>query len=184
MARLRARGIESKAKANRPKDRLFLETHAEALREHPQLPSGYATERAAFTGAFPNAPEIPIRVEVGALLGRPIWFRVIEPWTQSAEAAQSFFRPSDSLTSNVAKLTQIGLNLFLIVVLALLARRNLRLGRGDRKNAFRLAPDRKTEYGTFPLVVGVWIRSNRSTSKGLPIWFPARSSRIASATRK
>ncbi len=106
------------------------------------LPSSYATERMAFTGTYLDAPEIPVRLEAGALRGHPVWFRVIEPWTEPAEAAGAgspFFRSSDIGTTNIARLLHIVLNLLLIVVLAVLARRNLRRDRSDRKNAFRLA---------------------------------------------
>ena len=46
---------------------------------------------------------------------------------------------TDIATTQLARVAHITFNLFLILVLALFARRNLRLGRSDRKSAFRLA---------------------------------------------
>jgi hypothetical protein len=105
-------------------------------RWHPPM---YADERAAFTGSFRDAPEVPVRIEAAALGGRPVWLRVIEPWTEPAEAAgdeSTFFRSSDIATTNLGRLAHIGLNLGLIAILGLFARRNLRRGRSDRRNAF------------------------------------------------
>lgn len=106
------------------------------------VPSVYADRRAAWEGVYPGAPEIPIRIEAAARGGRPVHFRIIEPWTEPGGAPESespWARPSDAVGVNWARLMHIGLNLLFMLTLALLARRNMRLGRGDRKLSFRLA---------------------------------------------
>ena len=41
----------------------------------------FANSRAAWTGAFPELPKIPIRIEAAAYRGKPIAFRIVWPWT-------------------------------------------------------------------------------------------------------
>jgi serine/threonine-protein kinase len=99
------------------------------------IPTVFADRRAAWEGASAEAPDIPIRVEAAAYHGRPVYFRIVYPWTQPAAA------PSEE-ASLTAKIMAATASLILIAVLVgavFLARRNVRLGRGDRKGAFRLA---------------------------------------------
>jgi serine/threonine-protein kinase len=87
--------------------------------------------RVAWTGALPDAPGIPIRVEAAGWQGKPISFRVIEPWTQP-ERDQA---PPVQWTN----LFWVGLEWFLAFPIAcFLARRNLQANRGDRTGAARL----------------------------------------------
>ncbi len=44
-------------------------------------PASYAEELAAWRGVYPSSPSTPIRVEAAAYRGKPIAFRIIEPWT-------------------------------------------------------------------------------------------------------
>jgi serine/threonine-protein kinase len=91
--------------------------------------------RAAWTGTIAEHPEMPMRIEAAAYLGKPVYFELIGPWTR-AEGMQPY---------HATTLEQAGLVIFIVLVLsllvvgALLARRNLRLGRGDRRGASRLA---------------------------------------------
>jgi predicted Ser/Thr protein kinase len=39
--------------------------------------------RAAWTGTWPEFPDVPIRIEAAAWRGKAVGFRVIEPWTRS-----------------------------------------------------------------------------------------------------
>jgi eukaryotic-like serine/threonine-protein kinase len=103
-------------------------------------PPAFADRRAAWDGRYPDAPEIPIRVEAASLDGRPVAFRVLEPWTRDAAAGRpGWVRSWDVVSENWMRLAHIGFHFSLLLGLGLLARRNLRSGRGDRRFAFRLA---------------------------------------------
>jgi serine/threonine protein kinase len=78
----------------------------------------------------------PIHVLAASFHGKPVVFRVITPWVDEPE-----LMPSNRVAARRAT------SLFVIVIggtllaflAAFLARKNIRLGRGDRKGAFRLA---------------------------------------------
>ena len=100
-----------------------------------RTPPFFVDSRAAYEGSWPNRPEIPLRVEVAAYRGKPVWFELVNPWTR-AERMQPW---SPTTGERIAR----GIMLSLLVILtgagAVLARRNTRLGRGDRRGAFRFA---------------------------------------------
>ena len=98
------------------------------------VPRAYASERAAWEGPLPKAPDQKLRVEAAAHRGAPVFFKVVGPWapvqpstTSAAPAAGRFWR---TLADVVAMLVLVGA--------LLLARANLRAGRGDRRGAGRL----------------------------------------------
>ncbi len=91
-------------------------------------------ERAAWEGTYPGQPEIPIRIEAGAWRGKSIWFRVIAPWT----IPQRMERARDNAEVAVGAIT-IVLLFGILGGALLLVRRNLQLGRGDRRGATRLS---------------------------------------------
>lgn len=88
-------------------------------------------ERLAWEGAEPEAG--PIRVEVCTYAGKPAYFEVVPRWRW--DAAGSIKSPSvfweDIFLSSLLFVTVVGGTV--------LARRNLRLGRGDRRGALRVA---------------------------------------------
>jgi hypothetical protein len=97
-------------------------------------PSTFADYRAAWRGTLPNRSGVPFRIEAAALQGKPFSFEITGPWTGAAESG------------TVRKLTeriQIAFAIMLLVLAMVggifFARKNLRLGRGDRRNATRLA---------------------------------------------
>jgi serine/threonine-protein kinase len=49
------------------------------------LPLAFADERQAWEGIYPDALDVPIRVEAAAFAGRPVSFRIIEPWTATGD---------------------------------------------------------------------------------------------------
>jgi serine/threonine-protein kinase len=106
-------------------------------------PLVYADSRAAWEGAYPQAPGLPLRIEAAAYRGKPVALRIIAPWTRPSRmtvAARSVWQRG----------TEIAIVTILLSILAggaFVARRNVRLGRGDRKGATRLA--------TFVLVCAV-----------------------------
>ncbi len=106
-------------------------------------PSSYAEHLAAWEGVYPDSPETPIRVEAAAYRGIPVAFRIIEPWTKPSRMdvleSGSLATRAGGAFSPLAVVVHIAANVLAIMGAALLARRNLRLGRGDRRGAFRLA---------------------------------------------
>jgi hypothetical protein len=91
--------------------------------------------RAAWTGTLAERPDIPMRIEAAAYRGKPIYFELIGTWTRP-ERMQPYQPTAGERVGGV-----IGIALLLSVLVggAMLARRNLRRGRGDRRGAFRLA---------------------------------------------
>lgn len=84
---------------------------------------------------MPELPEVPLRIEGGAYRGRPVYFRVIGPWTRTAameEASTSGIERS-TLVFGAALVGAV----FLLAFVA--ARHNLRSGRGDRAGAMTIA---------------------------------------------
>jgi hypothetical protein len=98
-------------------------------------PPFYADARAAWTGHWPGRADAPVRVEAASYRGRPVWLRIIEPWTRPERMEPWAPGPAQQ----IAKYLGASLVALLIGVGAVLARRNLVLGRGDRRGAFRLA---------------------------------------------
>ncbi len=98
-------------------------------------PPVYSDARVAWTGSLAERPDIPMRIEAAAYRGKPVYFELIGPWTR-AERMQPY-----KSTAGRRAVLRIGMVLWLamLVISAMLARRNLRLGRGDRRGAFRLA---------------------------------------------
>ncbi len=97
------------------------------------LPETFADTRAAWTGAFPELPKIPIRVEAAAYRGTPVMFRIVWPWTTPARQAGA------DRGLGISNFVLLSLFVTVLVGSVLVARRNLRLGRGDRRGAFRFA---------------------------------------------
>ncbi len=91
--------------------------------------------QAAWEGAMPDHPEIPLRVEAAAHRGLPVYFQLIYPWTKPLRQEEVGF--SQKTWAAVVLLSVVLAAILIGAVL--LARRNLRLGRGDRKGAFKLA---------------------------------------------
>jgi serine/threonine-protein kinase len=102
----------------------------------PLWTSPHASDaRAAWAGSYPGQPDTKIHVEAAAFAGKPVYFEIFHVWSQPREQTFTVARFRDRA------LIVLLLGVFITVMLAsaLLALRNLRLGRGDRKGAFRLA---------------------------------------------
>ena len=98
-------------------------------------PEVWADRRLAWEGVHPDAPEFPVRIEGAAYRGRPVSFRIVYPWTIPAGAHAE----ATSLVTSVSSALFLCLVAGIIAGGVLLARRNVRLGRGDRRGARRLA---------------------------------------------
>jgi hypothetical protein len=98
------------------------------------LPPSYADTLAAWQGSLPNMPDSDVRIEAAAFQGKPVSFQIISPWSRATQQEPDQGRRYSSRRA-------VGTLLLLPALLGGLffARRNLRLGRGDRRNANRLA---------------------------------------------
>jgi serine/threonine-protein kinase len=112
------------------------------------VPPIYAEHRMAWEGRIPEVPDATVRVEAGATHGRPVMFSITGSWSQSVRTpdrgpASLFARVIGALAGFVMPL--------LMLVGPILAYRNVKLGRGDRRGAFRAAS------AVFFLIIGVWL---------------------------
>jgi hypothetical protein len=100
------------------------------------IPPIFADARAAWEGTYPDRPDVPIRIEAAAARGRPVYFEIAAPWTRPRNEDP---QPGNTSGERVGLLMRTVVGPFLSVVAMLLALRNLRLGRGDRRGAMRLS---------------------------------------------
>jgi serine/threonine-protein kinase len=90
-------------------------------------------QRMAWTGVWPGT-QIPLRVEAATMLGVPVGFFLIGPWSKPWRG------PSTDSASDTAVLAVLAvIALVVCTVTPWLAWKNLARGRGDRRGAFRLA---------------------------------------------
>ena len=89
--------------------------------------------RVAWTGTWPGT-SYPLRVEAAAHRGRPVAFLVIGPWTKPWRTASGESSGQETAFAILISL----LALSILIGGGVLARRNLRQGRGDRAGAFTL----------------------------------------------
>jgi serine/threonine-protein kinase len=106
-------------------------------------PRSYATARSAWEGPHPEHPDVTMRVEAASYRGRPVSFLWIGPWTKPAEPSAS--------GAGVGLLIFEALLLLFLIGGALVARRNLLAGRGDRRGAARLG------VAIFTLQFAMWV---------------------------
>jgi serine/threonine-protein kinase len=99
------------------------------------LPPTYADQRAAWEGTYSEHPEIPIRVEAAAYQGLPVYFHVIPPWEKPTRQEEVSTRPTRLAAGMILAIVFFAI----LIASVLLARRNLRLGRGDRRGSFKIA---------------------------------------------
>jgi serine/threonine-protein kinase len=99
------------------------------------VPSVFGDARAAWEGLYPNGPQDRVRVEAASYRGRPVFFHIYWPWNPPLRV-QPF---EASAGQKAAGAIFLGLVATALAAGLLLARRNVRLGRVDRRGAFRLA---------------------------------------------
>ena len=102
--------------------------------------------RVAWTGKWPGTTR-PLRIEAASFQGKPVFFSLIGPWTKP-ERTGADQRTSGEKTRQVVGVLMICSMLFGAFFLA---RRNYRLGRGDREGAVRLA------FVMFGLQMALWL---------------------------
>ena len=100
------------------------------------MPPIFADTRAAWEGAYPDRPEVPIRIEAAAAAGRPVYFEILAPWSRPRNEGRQL---GDTSAERVALLMRSIVVPTALIVAVILAVRNLRKGRGDRRGAMRLS---------------------------------------------
>ena len=99
------------------------------------LPSVFADATAAWEGPIPGRADMRVRVEAASYRNQPVSFRIVWPWTAPP-------RPDASQRTGLQRLTDggnIAMRIAILIGGILLARRNLRGHRSDRRGAARLA---------------------------------------------
>jgi serine/threonine-protein kinase len=91
--------------------------------------------KAAWVGTYPGTPDLEVRVEAAAFHGRPVWFELILPWAAPGAGVPW----AEAGPAPLPRLLIWALGLVVPLGGLVLARRNLRLRRGDRKGAGRVA---------------------------------------------
>jgi hypothetical protein len=110
-------------------------------------PPFFAEERRAWEGPLPDRPEHTIRVEGAATAGRPVYFVIAGPWSRTSRAVSA----GPSRFIQAIQLAASFIMPALMVLGLVLARMNLKAGRGDREGAFRVASV------IFLVMVGAWL---------------------------
>ncbi len=105
------------------------------------LPEAFCNQRAAWLGRYPDPPKRTagasheIRVEACAYNGKPVFFSIVSPWDRPLRQ-----QGPDRTATQQAQNTAAGIaSVALVIGAVLLVRHNLKLGRGDRRGASRLA---------------------------------------------
>ncbi len=99
------------------------------------LPPQPFDRRFGWRGFYPEDPKTEIQVSAASYRGKPIYFHVIGPWSV---AWRMQTRPL-TRSSIVRETTMVTSGFACLVVAGLFARRNVRLGRGDRRGAIRIS---------------------------------------------
>jgi hypothetical protein len=92
--------------------------------------------RLAWKGELPGSPATPVRLEAALGRGRLVYLTTVYPWSPSGAPG---VRGTEERLQQGAQLAGELLQGAMIAMCIVLARRNVRLGRADRRGAFRLA---------------------------------------------
>ena len=92
-------------------------------------------ERAAWDGADPLHPDQKVHVEAAAFRGKPVYFETTYPWDLPTRQEQL----PQSGSERAFVISIIAVFMIALIGSALIARRNLRLDRGDIQGALRVA---------------------------------------------
>jgi hypothetical protein len=103
--------------------------------------------RAAWVGALPDRPDLPLRVEAAAYRGRPVYFEVMPAWREAERADP----PRGGLLFREA------VGFVFLPGVVLLAIRNLRRDRGDVRGAVRLG------LAILAVAAGAWLFGGHHT---------------------
>jgi serine/threonine-protein kinase len=98
-------------------------------------PPVHSDARAAWKGSSEEWPELTVRLEAASYRGKPVYFRIVYPWTNPE-------RSGIQLTSRGQRIANgIYFSIFVAILLiaAYFARRNFAAGQGDQRGGLRLA---------------------------------------------
>jgi serine/threonine-protein kinase len=107
-----------------------------AATEPRSLPPTFADARVAWNGTHPD-DGTPIRIEAAMWRGTPVSFRIAAPWDDAPDRSAAL-----PFAGKAGRAYGVATSVFLLVFAALgvlLAWRNLRMRRGDRQGAMRVA---------------------------------------------
>jgi len=130
--------------------------------------------RAAWDGVDPKRPENKVHIEAASFRGKPIYFETIYPWDQPARQESA----PESGSQRVFIFSVIAVFMIALIGSALLAQRNLRLGRGDLSGATRLA------FVYFTVRMLYWLfedHHNGSINSEFPLFFVEIASAVFTA---
>jgi serine/threonine-protein kinase len=99
------------------------------------LPSEPFDARESWDGSYAESPEVPIHIDAASWRGRPVSFEILGPWSRPLRMQE--VRQAAGL--HIREAAILFMIFSVLVTTVLLARRNLRMGRGDRRGAFRVA---------------------------------------------
>ncbi len=96
-------------------------------------PRSFADARVAWTGSLASMPGVPIRIDAASHRGWPVYFQFTGPWARASRM--------QAAAGNRGRVAAVVANVIigpaLIFGAALMARRNLTRGRGDRRGGAR-----------------------------------------------
>jgi len=119
----------------------------------------FVDSRRAWVGTDPSDPNRSLRVEAGGFLGQVVFFRVTGPWTQPDQSPPR----GPSLTRRAILVAGVVVGCGLAISAAILARRNLRLGRSDHRAAAR------TSVFVLVTTLGMWLLGMRHIADPLGV---------------
>jgi hypothetical protein len=108
--------------------------------------------KQAWTGVYAGQPKLRMHIEAAAFRGKPVWFSVKGPWAPTQRAGESPFLQQVVWVA-------LAFSVMTLVGIAVMLRRNLRLGRGDRRGAMVLA-----RLIVVSLVLALLIRADHAAS--------------------
>jgi len=92
-------------------------------------------QRFGWQAFYPEDPKTGIQISAASYRGKPVYFHVIGPWSRPWRMQTQ----SRTRARVVRDTTFVSGGFVFLLVSALFARRNLRLGRGDRRGAIRIS---------------------------------------------
>jgi len=128
-------------------------------------PLNFADTRAAWEGPPPGRSDLTLRVEAASYQGKPVSFALVWPWTHPSRMGPA----QRAKRLDIADAISITLFLGIILGGSLIARYNLKLGRGDRRGAARVSA------AVVILLLAGWFISAHHLIAGqeIPLWFKA-----------
>ena len=98
------------------------------------VPNTYANDRRAWEGPMPGRPDITLHADAASYRGQPAFFQIAGPWSRTQRQTQDA-QQGRALIRFLLFLLVFGISIGTCV----LAWRNYKTGRGDRRGAARLA---------------------------------------------